>query len=377
MNASDVGTTSLSPAATSPAAPATPTAGRFSLRSFAPGWGAAVMGTSALSVALLVAGEGTLLESLTQWAAWATLVVAMLAGAAVLGVTAGRWVRHRDAALDDLRHPIRGGMTATSAGALLTLAVAVGKVGPGMLPGGAILPAVVTLTVSGAALALLVGWEFLAAMFDSRDVELAQVSGSWFVPPVVAVIVPLAMLPIVTRAPELAEDLLPLAWAFLGIGAVLYLVVTATLFVRSVSHPLPPAALAPTLFIGMGPAGLLALDMVRLAQTSADVGAADDGVVGAVVPMATAMWGFGLWWMLAALRVLGRGYRSLPFALSWWGFTFPLAAWTIATVVLARVWESGMLSAIGLAATVALAALWAYVASRTVGGLWRGTIWGH
>lgn len=94
-------------------------------------------------------------------------------------------------------------------------------------------------------------------MFTSSDAApLAQLSGAWFVPPVVT-IVPLAMLPLLS--PDNATDWLVLAWAFLGMGAVLYLVVTATLFVRSISHPLPPAALAPTLFIGMGPAGLLGL----------------------------------------------------------------------------------------------------------------------
>lgn len=367
---------SITDPTTAPTA-ATPDRAHFDLRSFAPSWGASVMGTSALSVALVAVGQGTAVASATQLAARIVLVIALLLGAVVLGATLTRWVRHTPEALADLRHPVKGGMTATAAGGLLTLAVAVGRVGPGFLPAGLIEPVVAVLAVVGAVLALLIGWEFLAEVFTSRDAALAQMSGAWFVPPVVTIIVPLALIPLIVRHPGAAPDLLALAWAFLGMGAVLYLVVTATLFVRSISHPLPPAGLAPTLFIGMGPAGLLGLDMVRLAQVSAQVGIADAGLVTATLPVATMMWGFGLWWMVSALVVLRRGYARLPFSLSWWGFTFPLAAWTIATIVLGGAWDSGLLAGIGWAATATLVILWAYVSVRTISGVRRGSIWAH
>jgi C4-dicarboxylate transporter/malic acid transport protein len=350
---------------------------RFDLRTFAPSWGSSVMGTSALAVALFVLGEGTSAADPLTAAARVVLVIALVLGALVLGATVARWVRYTPAALADLRHPVKGGMTATAAGALLTLAVAIGKVGPGFLPESLILPAVGVLAVLGAVLALLIGWEFLAEVFTSRDAALAQMSGAWFVPPVVTIIVPLAAIPLILANPGAAPDLLALSWAFLGMGAVLYLVVTATLFMRSISHPLPPAGLAPTLFIGMGPAGLLALDMLRLAQVSVEVGVADESLVTAVLPMSSMMWGFGFWWMVSALVVLQRGYATLPFSLSWWGFTFPLAAWTIATIVLARAWDSGLVTGIAWAATTVLTLLWAYVAARTVAGARSGSIWAH
>jgi C4-dicarboxylate transporter/malic acid transport protein len=349
----------------------------FELRTFAPSWGASVMGTSALAVALLAVGEQTSWASATQAAARTVLLVAVLMGVVVIGLTAARWIRFRGAALADLRHPVKGGMTATAAGALLTLAVAIGRVGPGFLPEAAILPAVTVLASTGALLALTIGWEFLGEILTSRDAALAQMSGAWFVPPVVTIIVPLALLPLVPANQGIAADLVALSWAFLGMGAVLYLVVTATLFMRSISHPLPPAGLAPTLFIGMGPAGLLGLDMVRLAQVSVQTGVAPESLLTAVLPVASMAWGFGLWWLVSALIVLRRGYEHLPFTLSWWGFTFPLAAWTIATIVLGRAWDSSLLTGIAWIATAALTALWAYVGARTVAGIRSGSIWAH
>ncbi len=354
-----------------------PTRAGFQLRSFAPSWGSSVMGTSAVSVALFAAGEGTSLEPILWAGARTVLVIALLLGVLVLGATAARWTKYPTEARADLRHPVKGSMTATAAGGLLTLAVAIGKVGPGFLPEAIILPIVAVLAVLGALLALLIGWEFLAEVFTAADDGLAHVSGAWFVPPVVTIIVPLALLPLITANPDHAADLLALAWAFLGAGAVLYLVVTATLFVRSISHPLPPGALAPTLFIGMGPAGLLGLDLVRLGQVSVTVGVADAGLLTALLPAATMLWGFGLWWMVTALIVLRRGYGRLPFSSSWWGFTFPLAAWTIGSIVLARAWDSGLLNALGWVTLAALVSLWLYVAARTVTGVRAGTIWAH
>jgi C4-dicarboxylate transporter/malic acid transport protein len=361
-----------------PAATAhTGASGAFDLKTFAPSWGASVMGTSAVSVALLAVGEGTSVAGATQVAARVVLVIALVMGVLVLGATAARWVSHRAEATADLRHPVKGGMTATAAGALLTLAVAIGRVGPGFLPESVILPAVTVLAVVGALLALVIGWEFLAEMFTSTDASLVQMSGAWFVPPVVTIIVPLALVPVIAGNPGMAADLVALAWAFLGMGAVLYLVVTATLFVRSISHPLPPAGLAPTLFIGMGPAGLMGLDLVRLSQVSVQVGVAEPSLVSSMLPAATMMWGFGLWWMVAALVVLRRGYARLPFSLSWWGFTFPLAAWTIATIVLGHAWDSGLVTTVGWVATTALVGLWGYVATRTLLGIRSGSIWAH
>ena len=70
-------TMSIDPTATSSPGPASPTApavpaptnGSFELRTFAPSWGASVMGTSALAVALLVAGGSGATGSVTQAAA--------------------------------------------------------------------------------------------------------------------------------------------------------------------------------------------------------------------------------------------------------------------------------------------------------------------
>src|SRR3546814_17645767 len=45
------------------------------------------------------------------------------------------------------------------------------------------------------------------------------------------------------------------------------------------------------------------------------------------------LWGFGFWWMLMALLITARYLRTgIPFNLGWWGFTFPLGVYALATL---------------------------------------------
>ena len=85
----------------------------------------------------------------------------------------------------------------------------------------------------------------------------------------------------------------------------------------------------------------------------------------------------GLWnsgWLSLAILKTGRYLREgLPFNLGWWGFTFPLAVYTLATFALARVTGLSLFSFVGGALAVCLAIFWVVVASRTLRGAWTTT----
>ena len=50
-------------------------------------------------------------------------------------------------------------------------------------------------------------------------------------------------------------------------------------------------------------------------------------VVGLLI--ALVMWGFGLVWLFFALASIARS--RFPFNMGWWGFTFPIGVYTLAT----------------------------------------------
>ncbi|HUX86835.1 MAG TPA: hypothetical protein VMW65_07515, partial [Chloroflexota bacterium] len=80
------------------------------------------------------------------------------------------------------------------------------------------------------------------------------------------------------------------------------------------------------------------------------------------------LWGFGLWWLATAILLLGRYRRTgyLPYGVGWWVFTFPLGAFTVATLVLAAAWNVAALSVLGALLFVLLVVFWLVVTANTL-----------
>jgi len=63
--------------------------------------------------------------------------------------------------------------------------------------------------------------------------------------------------------------------------------------------------------------------------------------------------------------------EGMPFNIGWWGFTFPLGVYAVATLTLARQTHLDFLAVIGAGLVVCLAIVWTVVAARTLHGAWR------
>jgi len=359
------------------AAPAQ-TATRLEL--FHPGWYAAVMGTAIVGiVAYQEPGHIAVLSGLLR-----STGVVMTALAALLAVGLGvpylaRLIRYPDAARRDFRNPLVGALYATFPAGLLVLAVAVAQVGPAVVTSDLALAVAGALAAIGIALAVVVSVAFTLSLFTAPGVDPASVNGAWFIPPVVMIIVPVALVPFVTRVGAANAGLvLGAGYAAWGVGLLLFVLVAAVLYGRLVTHPLPGVPLAPSLWIPLGPVGAGGLALVRLAQVGGPVwGDAASGVLALSTIAATALWGFGLWWLAVAVSLL-VGYRRrgpLPFGIGWWAFTFPLGAFTALTVALARPWSAGVLEAIAALLFVGLLAAWLIVSAGTVRAVRSGAAW--
>jgi tellurite resistance protein TehA-like permease len=167
-------------------------------------------------------------------------------------------------------------------------------------------------------------------------------------------------------------------YAFFGMGLLLFLLIASLLYNRLVFHPLPAAPLAPSLWIGLGPVGVGALVLLRLAQAGSTLWGPSAPVVATMSTVtATALWGFGLWWLATAAMLLGGYLRRgrLPFGIGWWAFTFPLGAYTAATLALARALGSAPLEGAAVLLFIALVAFWLVVTAGTLRALRTGTAW--
>lgn len=81
------------------------------------------------------------------------------------------------------------------------------------------------------------------------------------------------------------------------------------------------------------------------------------------------LWGYGAWWLvLAMLKTLRYLRDGLPFNLGWWGFTFPLAVYTLATLALHRATGNALFSVTAGLMTICLTMFWFVVGTRTLNG---------
>jgi C4-dicarboxylate transporter/malic acid transport protein len=349
------------------------------LRGLHPGWFGGVMGTGILAVAayqnpgssasLLGAAHvvGEVLAVLTTVLA-AVLVVAYIA----------RWVAHLDAALDDLRHPVLGPLYGLFPGGLIIVAVLVATIGPSLLPAGAITPTVATLTIIGGVLTFAIAATFTYLLFTG-ETDAQAVNGGWLIPPVVNMIVPLGLVPLFSHVgPSTGRLLMALSYAYFGIGFFLLILMMSMVHDRLVLHPMPHATLAPSLWIFLGPVGAGSLALLSLAHSGAHFFGSNASAVSLVTLLVvSAFWGFGLWALAAAALLLMRYLRQgpLPYGLGWWGFTFPLGAYMVATLAISRAWESGWLEGFAVVLFIALVAFWLIVAGRTLWAVFSGEAW--
>lgn len=151
------------------------------------------------------------------------------------------------------------------------------------------------------------------------------------------------------------------------------------LFLRMALHRLPPDSMAASCWLSIGPIGTGALGMILLGTDAhaifATQGMAGIGTVaeGLGVIAGTLLWGVGLWWLLLATLITIRHFRAgIPFNLGWWGYTFPLGVYTVATLKLGLVLKIAAFSTFGTLLVIVLAVMWGLVAARTIHGGWKG-----
>lgn len=256
-------------------------AARARMRDLHPGWFASVMGTAIVAVATYDnPGNLTALRGAAHGVGAGVAVLAYAMGAVLVVAYAVRWVRHTEAARADLRHPVMGAMHATVPGGLLVLAVMTSVVGPELFSAGVVVAVIATLAILGAVLGLLISVAFAYGLFTGER-PAAAVNGGWFIPPVVTIIIPMALTPLMPHVGAgTARLLLVLGYATYGMGFVLFLLTMGLLHDRLVLYPAPPAALAPTVWIALGPVGVGTLAPLALAH-------AGQSVFGAAGPVVT------------------------------------------------------------------------------------------
>lgn len=312
---------------------------REAIRQFTPNWFAATMGTGILALVLgqvplnfpvlHAMGEALWLFNIVLYAVFCVLYVA-------------RWILYRAEAAQIFGHSTVSMFFGTIPMGLATiingfLVYGIGRWGEGVVPVAEVLWWI------DVAMALTCGVLIPFMMFTRQAHSIDQMTAVWLLPVVAAEVAGASGGLLAPHLAEAASQFVVLItsyvlWAYSVPVALSILVI---LILRMALHKLPHENMAASSWLSLGPIGTGALGMLVLGSDAPAIFAAQGltaiGTVASGVGIITGLllWGLGLWWMLMAMLITVRYMRaSMPFNLGWWGFTFPLGVYTVATLKL-------------------------------------------
>ncbi|MGW7418127.1 TDT family transporter [Streptomyces sp. NPDC054863] len=366
--------TTAQPLTPTPALPAAPTS---PLRHLGPNWYATVMGTAILATAGTALPYRSPVLSAALTCAWVLAAVALLT---LLVARAAHWHHHRDQARAHLLDPAVAPFYGCLAMAVLAVGGSTMAVGQGVLGPDAALAVASVMWVTGTVLGLLAALAIPYLMVVRHRIDGPGSASPVWLLPVVAPMVSSALGPqLIPHLPQgqLRTAMLLACYALFGLSLLATLLLLPLIFARLIVHGPLPLALTPTLFLVLGPLGQSTTAVNQLADVAPGaIGATyAHGFQAFAVVYGVPVLGFALLWLLLAVALVVRAARAgMPFAMTWWGFTFPVGTCVTGAAGLAR--HTG-LDALGWLATglfVLLVAAWAVTATRTVRGLFSGAL---
>lgn len=270
------------------------------LQYFPVSWFSTVMGLSGLSIAwnraehFLTSGfclSSVLLGLTTLWFLILTALYAL------------KIVRHPAEVVAEFRHPVKLAFVPTFSISLILLSIAYLQSAPDLS---------FWLWTAGTLLHLGLTLYVLSSWIHHSQYEITHLNPAWFIPVVGNILIPIAG---IHHAP------LDVSWFFFALGIFFWPVMTAILFYRLIFHPALPERLLPTLFIFIAPPAVGFVSWINLA--------------GSIDAFGHILYSVAMVFMLLLLSQFNH-FRRIPFFLSWWAYSFPIAALTIATFLMAR-----------------------------------------
>lgn len=241
----------------------------------------------------------------------------------------------------EARHPIRINFFPTVSISLLLLAIAYLETAP---------QAAFWLWVAGAILHLGFTLAIFGSWIHHTHYDIKHANPAWFIPVVGNIIIPVAGVRL--ASPELS-------WFFFSIGLVFWMVLLTIVLYRLFFHEPLPVRLAPTLFILLAPPSVGFIAYI--------------GLTGELDAFARILYYTALFLALLLASNALRFLR-LPFFISAWAYSFPLAALTLATLIMGARLPGSVFALIGVGLLALLSLVVAVLVFRTMVAIQRREI---
>jgi C4-dicarboxylate transporter/malic acid transport protein len=345
-------------------------------RDLGPNWFATVMGTGIVAIAgavLPLPVPGLRVFATAVWALAAVALIALILAWSV------HWVRYPERARGHAANPVMAQFWGAPAMALMTVGTGTLLLGPALIGLAAAIGIDWVLWLAGTALGLVTAVWIPYLMMTRHDIGAGDAFGGWLmpvVPPMVSAATGALLIPHVASA-QGRLTLLLACYAMFGISLFASVMIIPQIWSRLVTHKPGAAVMVPTMWIVLGPlgqsvtaAGNLGTEAARVLPEPYAAGAAVFALLYGVPT-----WGFAMMWLVLAAAVTLRTARGrLPFALTWWSFTFPVGTCVTGTIALAARSHADVLRGVSVILYALLVLAWLVVAARTVSGSATGRL---
>lgn len=209
---------------------------------------------------------------------------------------------YRESVRKEIGHPVKLSFFPTISISLLLLAVAFMEFDTGLSR---------ILWMLGAGLHLFFTLFVINTWMHHEHFQIQHINPAWFIPAVGNVLVPIAGMPL---------GFTDVSWFFFSVGMLFWGILMTIIFYRILFHTPIDARLLPTLFILIAPPAVGFIAYTKLTGGELD-------------SFARFLYFSGLFLTLLLFSQFNR-FAKLQFALSWWAYSFPTAAITIASFVM-------------------------------------------
>jgi C4-dicarboxylate transporter/malic acid transport protein len=341
-----------------------------------PNWFASIMGTGivANAAASLPLGFPGLRTAATVVWALAALLLVLLCGA-----WAVHWTKYRATAFGHARNPVMAQFWGAPPMAMMTVgggALTLGSAWIGHTPALAV---DWTLWTGGTLLGLATAIWIPYRMMTTHQIREDSAFGGWLMPVVPPMVSAANGALLVTSLPAGVDrqTMVLLCYALFGVSLFATLFIVPQIWHRLVHHKAGDPASVPTVWIVLGPLGQSITAANLLGTVAPSALPAPYGTAAGVLGLfyGVPVWGFAMVWLVIAAALTVRTARDrLPFALTWWSFTFPVGTCVTGTSALAARTHMPLFDGAAVALYVVLVGAWLVVASRTAHGSARGRL---
>ena len=156
----------------------------------------------------------------------------------------------------------------------------------------------------------LVTVKILSIWMEKDKFQIVHMSPAWFIPPVGSMVVPVAGVEHYALEP---------LWFFFSLGIMFWLILLIIFFNRIIFHNPLPNKLLPTLFILIAPPAIGFISYVKL--------------TGEINEFARILYYFALFLTILLFSQF-KMFKKIKFFLSWWAYSFPISAISIASILM-------------------------------------------